>query len=178
MSHPNKNRNYAGRNYVILPYNPKWVKQFTAESKVIRTAFEDPELEIEHIGSTAVPGMSGKPLIDILVIISDIDLVDPHVEAMERAGYTAYGDFLEMKSYLFAREINGQKLVNVHVFETGHPHIKEMLAVRDFLRNNLDEAKAYSRLKNQLYKQYPTDYAGYREAKDEYVEDLISRLPN
>ncbi len=164
------------RSYTVLPYDPRWANQFKAESKVVETAFEGMTLSIEHIGSTAVPGMAGKPLIDMLAIVPDITAAETRVPAMEAAGYTANTDYLHKKTLLFSREINGNKLVNVHVFEQGHPHIQEMLDLRDYLASNPEEAQAYSRLKHALKSQYPDDYAGYRRGKDEYMGELLERM--
>jgi len=167
--------NSLGRNYSIIPYSPHWARQFKGESKVISGIFANDLVAIEHVGSTSVPDMAGKPLIDILVAVKDIAQVEARIEAMEKAGFTAYGDYLQKKSYLFTREIAGEKLVHVHVFEQGHPHIQEMLSIRDYLREHPEEAKAYSKLKYELKRRYPNDYGAYRREKDAYMEELKQR---
>jgi GrpB-like predicted nucleotidyltransferase (UPF0157 family) len=171
MSHSS----YKDRKYDIISYDPNWSHEFQLAADSIRAIFGSDAIGIEHIGSTAVPGMDGKPCIDILVLVDDMSVVDMHRAPMEAAGYEYAGDFVMPGAILF-RKMNGELLLsNIHVFQREHPHVREMLQLRDYLRDNPGEVKAYSELKKELYAKYKDDYAQYRKYKDEYMEELKHR---
>lgn len=170
----NKNKDsYKTRKYSLLPYDPKWQTQFESYKAIIKNIFGD--VRIEHIGSTAVPGMSGKPCIDLLVIVKDLKVVESHTGDMQRDGFEFAGLFVMKDSLLFRIMKDDTLLTNVHFFLEGHPHNKEMIDLRDYLRSHQDEMKAYSEIKQDLYEKYPTDYASYRERKDKYMANLMER---
>ncbi len=165
---------YEKREYQVLPYDPRWVRQFEEYASRIRRIFDD-EVRIEHIGSTSVPGLSGKPCVDVLVIVHNLNIVEDRIDAMERAGFTYAGPFVMEHSLLF-REMEGNTvLANIHFFPAGHIHIEEMIALRDYLRTHPYEATAYADLKNRLYAQHPQEYAAYRKEKDEHMEAMKKR---
>lgn len=166
---------YKDRKYDIVAYDINWKKKFSAESEIIRKIFGS-DVQIEHIGSTSVVGMEGKPCIDILVIIENLEIVKGHISDMENVGYLYRGSFIADNSLLFTRIKNNNIETNVHFFPEGHPHIKEMLTLRDYLRSHPEEVSEYSKLKKELYKKYPNDYVEYREAKDEYMKGLKERV--
>lgn len=169
-----KSFDYKYRKYSVVQYDVAWQKIFTDEAEKIKSIFGN-NIPIEHVGSTAVPGMEGKSCIDILVIPKDLEIVKKHISEMENAGYLYRGAFVKDDAFLFAKIEDNTLQANIHFFPKGHPHIAEMLAVRDYLRNNPKEVSAYSELKKKLYEQYPNDYDKYRKAKDEYMAKLIGR---
>lgn len=165
---------YKDRRYEVVPYDANWPRQFESAASKLRVVF-GPSVDIQHIGSTAVPGMDGKPVIDILVLVDDVSITGTHREEMESLGYTYAGEFVMPGAILF-RKMNGDTLLsNVHIFERNHPHVREMLRLRDYLRDNPGEVKAYSDLKRDLYTKFKSDYAEYRKHKDEYMADLKKR---
>lgn len=170
-----KNGNsYKDREYDIVPYDPNWPNLFNEYATTIKKIFGN-GVQVEHFGSTSVPGMSGKFCIDVLVIVEDLNQVNRHAEELVEVGFIDAGQFLMEGSHLFRAMKGNELLANVHFFIKGHPHIKEMLVVRDYLKSHPDEVKAYSDLKLELKYKYPTDYASYRKYKDMYVKDLIKR---
>jgi GrpB-like predicted nucleotidyltransferase (UPF0157 family) len=165
---------YKNRKYEIVSYNPKWPESFLFYAEKIRKIFGN--VIIEHIGSTAIPGMSGKSCIDLLVELEEISIVDSHVGEMEKAGFIYSGQFVMENSRLF-RVMDGQTLLaNIHFFPIGHSHCTEMIGFRDYFRNHPEEVVVYSNLKNTLYAKYPDDYASYRKYKDVYVKSLNERI--
>ncbi len=165
---------YKDRKYDVVPYNPQWSLQFQEYAQKIRTIFG--ELPIEHIGSTSVPGMVGKSCIDVLVLVDDIKSVDKYVGDMEQAGFEYAGEFVMPDSRLFRVMQDNALVANIHFFPAQHPHVKEMLDLRDYLRSHPEEVEAYSAIKEDLYRKYPDDYASYRKYKDEYMEGLKERV--
>lgn len=167
---------YKNRKYSIEPYNPEWRKQFEIEAQVLRPIFSDKAISIEHIGSTAVPGLAGKPTIDILITVEKIEIADGLSEKIESIGYKALGDYINQGSRLFVKERDDERLVNLHVFEARHPHIVEMIRLRDYFRSHAERVEEYSKLKFDLVKKYPNDYGLYRKFKDEWMEKLKENI--
>lgn len=166
---------YKDRRYHIEAYDPEWPKQFEAEAKNLKYIFRDDAIAIEHVGSTAVPGMEGKPTIDILLLVNDLAGVERYGEAIARAGYEKLCDYVMPRSILLRRMRDNMLLSNVHILEKDHPHAHEMIALRDYLRSHPAEVASYSALKRELFQKYSEDYGAYRRLKDAYMADLKSR---
>src|SRR3989344_736093 len=160
---------YKNRKYDVAPYDTKWVDQFEEYKSKTQKIF--PEAQIEHIGSTSVPGMAGKPCIDLLVIVEDLKIAEKHIGAMEKVGFEDAGEFVMENPRLFRVMKDDTLFANVHFFPAGHPHNDEMLNLRDYLRSHPEEVKAYSKHKEELYSKYQDDYASYRKYKDEYMDE-------
>jgi GrpB-like predicted nucleotidyltransferase (UPF0157 family) len=171
----NSSFDYKDRKYDIVAYDPNWLKMFSAESEIIKKVFKS-DIEIEHIGSTSVPGMEGKPCIDILAIINDIDKVKNYLTEIEKSGYIYRGNVVSKDALLFTKMEDGATVVNLHFIQEHHPHIFEMLSLRNYLRNNPIEVTKYSALKRELYQKHGNNYAEYRKIKDEYMEKLKDRV--
>lgn len=163
------------RAYTVVPYQENWKDHFETIKKQLSPVFGNQAVDIMHVGSTAIIGMSGKPTIDVLVIVNTITNIDVLNGAMVELGYVALGEYVAPNSRLFVREENNERLVNVHCFEKDHPHAQEMIVMRDFLQSHPDEAKAYADLKNDLHERYPNDYKAYRHFKDPYLTKLKAR---
>jgi len=164
---------YATRAYTVIPYDSAWPRQFAEYAETIRNIFGN--VRIEHIGSTSVPGMDGKPCIDVLVIVTDINTVEEYVPEMEAAGFDYAGAPVKEDARLFRKMQSTELIANIHVFPEGHPHIRRMLTIRDYLRTHPEEVRAYSQKKRELKNTYPDDYAAYRKNKDVYMEALQAR---
>ena len=167
---------YKNRKYNIEPYNSEWRKRFETEAEFLRPIFSDQAVSIEHVGSTAVPGLAGKPTIDILITVEKIEIADELSEKIEGIGYKALGDYINKGSRLFIKESNSTRLVNLHVFEAEHPHVKDMINLRNYFRSHPEVVQEYSDLKFDLVKKYPDDYGLYRKYKDEWMEKLKENI--
>jgi GrpB-like predicted nucleotidyltransferase (UPF0157 family) len=172
------NPHYKDRKYHIEPYDPSWPKEFEASARTLRAIFGNDALAIEHIGSTSVPGMDGKPTIDILILVDTIEHTKKYIPAMEAAGYEYLFGYVRPDTILFRILRDSLLLSNVHVYPKDHPHVHEMLALRSYLRSHPKEVEAYSNLKKELFKKYPDDYGMYRKLKDEYMKALEKRAFN
>ncbi|HAU07761.1 MAG: hypothetical protein UW46_C0004G0054 [Candidatus Yanofskybacteria bacterium GW2011_GWF1_44_227] len=170
--------NYAGRKYEVVAYDPEWPKLFELEASRLRLTFGEDALMIEHIGSTSVPGLDSKPTVDILITVKDIATVESHVLDMESIGYKHLGEYVKPGTHLFVKERpdNADRLFNVHVFPSDHPHVQDMLKLRDYFRTHPEEVTKYMNLKRELFEKYPDDYGQYRRFKDEYMEELKKRI--
>ena len=168
--------NYKDRKYEIILYDPTWPDQFAEQARILKSIFADTAISIEHIGSTAVPGLAGKPTIDVLVLVEDISVVEQLKEKMEIAGYHVLGEYVTKGALLFVKESNNTRHINIHVFQKDHPHVKEMLQLRDYFRSHPEVVSEYSKLKIDLATKYPNDYGEYRKYKDEWMNNLKQRI--
>ena len=168
--------NYQNRKYTIENYNPNWIKEFEKEKEVLSKIFNTATLSIEHIGSTAVPGLSGKPTIDVLITLNTLADIVQYVLPMTENGYIDKGEYVTQNSRLFVKELNNVRLVNVHIFPKDHAHVSELLKVRDYLRSHPEKVEEYNNLKIDLYNKYPNDYGMYRKYKDEWMDSLMKLL--
>ena len=157
---------------VVTEYSPRWPELFAQEAERIRNILGDICLAVHHIGSTAVPGIKAKPIVDILPVVTDIQLVDRLKQPFEAIGYEYLGEFgILGRRYL--RKGGEERTHQVHIFDLSHPlDIERHLAVRDYLRCHPLEAEAYGALKEELARRYPYDIDGYCDGKDAFVREL------
>ena len=167
---------YKNRKYNIVPYNPKQKEQFEEEARILSTIFGDSAIAIEHVGSAAVSGLSGKPTIDVLILVENVAIAEILKQKMDEAGYKFLGEYVRPGTQLFVREENNTRLCNVHIFPKDHSHAKEMLLLRDYFRSHADLVEEYSKLKFELLAKFPDDYGSYRKYKDEWMENLKAKI--
>jgi len=160
------------RKVEVVPPRPEWPGLFTAEAERLRTVFGSKVVAIHHIGSTAISGIHAKPIIDILLVVKDIEKVDEYNPAMINLGYEPRGEFGIPGRRFFRREVEGVRTHHVHAFQDGHADVERHLAFRDYLNAHPQEAEAYSILKQELAKQYPTDIEGYMDGKDAFIKEI------
>lgn len=152
----------------VVPYDPNWQEMFEKESLLIRQALGGNCLAVHHIGSTAVPGLAAKPIIDILPVVKNILEVD--ADAMSRIGYEAKGEYGMPFRRFFQKGSH-----HVHVFEEGSPEISRHLKFRDWLRTHPEEREAYARLKMELAKKYPGDIFRYCLGKEAFITAIDAK---
>lgn len=155
----------------VVPYNPKWPQLFEIEAALIKKALGDNCIAIYHVGSTSVPGLSAKPIIDILPVVKDILEVDHRTKAMENLGYVAKGEN-GMAFRRFFQKGGTVKTHNVHVYEQGDPEIDRYLKFRDWMRSHPDDREAYAKLKKELAAKFPHDILSYCNGKDAFVASI------
>lgn len=158
---------------VLADYDPRWPELFRREADRIRTALGDGALQVEHAGSTAVPGLAAKPIVDIVLVVADSADETAYVPALEAAGYVLR---IREPDWFEHRLLKGPDTnVNVHVFSSGCPEVARMLLFRDRLRSNDADRELYERTKRELAQKawkYTQDYA---DAKASVVEEIIAR---
>ncbi|MFI4938719.1 MAG: GNAT family N-acetyltransferase [Candidatus Berkiellales bacterium] len=154
----------------VVPYNPKWTEMFDTQAQLIKQALGKNCIAIHHIGSTAVPGLAAKPIIDIIPVVHDIVAVDTATKNMEKLGFVAKGEY----GMLFRRYFQKEEF-NIHVFEDGNPVIERHLKFRDWMRTHPEDRDAYAKLKEDLALQYPNDILSYCFAKDAFVASIDAK---
>jgi len=162
------------RKVVVESYNENWEKRFLEEKEQLESIFGDELVEIYHIGSTSVPELSAKPVIDMMPVARDISRIDRFNNDMEKLGYEPMGE-LGISGRRFFRKGGEERSHHVHVFEEDSHDIKRHVAFRDYLRTHKDEAKQYGDLKMKLAQQHPYDIEAYIKEKEELVLDIEQR---
>jgi GrpB-like predicted nucleotidyltransferase (UPF0157 family) len=154
--------------------DPTWPERFTCLATPMREALGELALAIEHIGSTAVPGLLAKPILDIAVGCGRSATVDLFRAALEPLGYLFRGDQGNEGGLLFVLEDRpSHRIAHVHVVEYGGAQWARYLAFRDRLRADAELRDAYAALKRRLAEQYANNRAGYTAAKDGFVAPLL-----
>lgn len=159
----------------VVPYDPGWEKEFEREAEAIREILGEQCRGIYHIGSTAVPGLRAKPVIDLLAVVEDLEAADRQKPRFEALGYECMGEF-GIPGRRYFRKGGDERTHQIHMFaESSRRDIQRHLAVRDYLRAHREAAEEYGRLKAGLAKKFPYDIEGYCDGKDAFMKQLEQR---
>lgn len=156
----------------VTPYDPSWPARFEAEAAAVRVALGESLIAVEHIGSTSVPGLAAKPIIDMMPIVHDVRSVDRRINAMAAAGFVPRGEFGLPGRRYFVKGPAHARLVHCHIYAADNPEVERHLAFRDYLRSHPAAQAAYAELKRDLAQKHPGDIVAYMDGKD----GLIKRL--
>ena len=153
----------------LAPHDPDWARMAEAEGARIAEAMGDIFLRVEHIGSTAIPGIAAKPTVDLMPIVRDIERADERRQVIETLGYLWRGEFgIEGRRYCVL-EREGKRIFHVHIFADGHSNIATQLLFRDYLRAYRDEALAYETIKREAAAAYPRNSLAYNDHKSAWI---------
>ncbi len=131
---------------------------------------------VHHIGSTAVPGLRAKPVVDMLAEVADLACLDGQNDRLEALGYEVMGEFgMSGRRYFRKNNPEGGRTHQLHVFEAGSPQVRRHLDFRDFLRAHPEHALAYAHLKSELAERFPWDISAYTDGKDLFIRDMDAR---
>lgn len=157
----------------IVDYDPAWPALFVQESSRIRAALGDVVAGLEHFGSTAVRGMAGKPIVDILVGVRHYDTFSNHIPKLEAIGYENFGEiFIPERIYLRKRS---EHKFNVAVTRIGGEFWQTQILLRDYLRTHPAEAEAYSASKRTAYENGARMFSSYSKSKLKFLAGLMER---
>ncbi len=157
----------------IAEYDPEWPRLFEREAARVRAVLGEHVLILEHVGSTAVPGLPAKPKIDMLLAVPDSSDEAAYVPALEASGYRL---IIREPSWYEHRVFKGPDTdINLHVFSTGCPEIERMLSFRDRLRAHPEDRELYERTKRELASRNWKYTQNYADAKSEVVEEILKR---
>ncbi len=159
----------------VLGHDPQWREMFRKEKERIGCMLQGNAAAIYHIGSTAVPDLAAKPVIDIMVAVRSLDEADSRADDFRAAGYEWLGEYgIPGRRYL--RKGGDERTHQVHIFHVSDIHnIVRHLAFRDFLRTHEEERRQYAELKEALAERFPRDIDGYSDGKDMMVRILEAR---
>jgi len=163
------------RHIEVVPHDPQWPELLEREVEELSAVFGREIVAAHHIGSTAIPGILAKPIIDVMLEVRDIDRIDSFNREMRARGYVPKGTFGIAGRRFFIKGSEIHRSHHIHVFEEGHPEVARHLAFRDYLRTHPGEAQTYSRLKDDLARRFPHDIDGYTSGKDRFIKEIDRR---
>jgi GrpB-like predicted nucleotidyltransferase (UPF0157 family) len=158
--------------YTFTEYSPDWPRQFEEEAEQLRALLGDELVAVHHIGSTSIPGLAAKPIIDMLPLVREITRVDELSPTLVAAGYKAWGEYGLPGRRYFTKDAGGYRTHNIHVYQADHPDAERHLAFCAYLRVHEAERKEYEDLKRQVYALHPNDIAAYNTGKDAWIKRL------
>ncbi len=157
----------------LVDYYPAWPELFAREAARISAALGEQVLLLEHVGSTSVPGLAAKPIIDILLAVADSAHEAAYAPALKTAGYALR---IREPDWYEHRMFKGREPeVNLHVFSEGCAEIKRMLLFRDWIRHNKADCALYERTKRELAEREWKYVQNYADAKGAVVEEIVGR---
>jgi len=155
----------------VVSYNPNWKDMYKEESEKIKNVLSNIIIDIHHIGSTAIPGIKAKPVIDILVEAKDIEGVDQYNHKMKEFGYEAMGEYGIPKRRFFRRGGN-KRTHHVHIFQVGNEEIERHINFKEYLISHPDKGQEYSKLKEKLVNKYTYDVENYTNGKSDFIKEI------
>ncbi len=160
----------------LVPYDPRWPELYRAEAPLVRAALGEQVVAIEHFGSTAIPGLAAKPIIDILVAVRALAAMGHAEAALAPLGYVFWRDNPKRDRMFFVKGMPPYGAGRSH-----HVHITELSGemwrrriFRDYLISHPDEARRYEALKRDLLARFPDDRESYTDAKSAYVDSVMA----
>jgi len=161
---------------VVVPYDPLWPRLFDQAKSEIRQACGSGVLDVHHVGSTAVPGLSAKPVLDILAVVPDLEQATSLVPSLEALGYEFRPGNAIRDRHFFRRKRGNARTHHLALTEPTSDHLRVTMAFRDVLRGDSGIAAEYAELKLQLAQQYPLDRPAYIEGKTAFVERVLAEV--
>ncbi len=156
----------------VTDYQPQWPEKYREEEALLREILGENCLAVYHIGSTSVPGLAAKPILDIMPVVKSLEAVDAAAKNLEAAGYEYLGEF-GIRGRRYLRKGGEERTHQVHIFAwSDEENIRRHLAFRDYLRTHGKEREEYAALKRSLAQQFPYDIDGYCNGKDSFVKRL------
>jgi GrpB-like predicted nucleotidyltransferase (UPF0157 family) len=158
---------------VIVDYDPRWAEIFAEEKMRILEALDDPDVAVEHVGSTSVPGLAAKPIIDIMVVVPDPAAGETAIAPLTVLGYDYRGELGISGRFYFAK--GRPHRYHLHMYPRGHPETARHLIFRDYLRANPEAADVYAKLKRELAEKFHEDREAYTAAKSDFIKSIEAR---
>jgi len=159
----------------LVRHNPKWRQNFEREQKKIRKVFGWDALEIQHVGSTAIPGILAKPIIDIALIVPSLQKAKRYVKKLQAINYELKKNDTRKERLFFTKGPEEKRTHYLHVGEIGSGYAEGMILFRDYLCNHKNAAKKYSELKEKLAQKYQNRREIYATKKEKLIKEIIKK---
>ena len=163
----------------LCEYNPESPRIFEEEASRLKSIWRDQLIAVHHIGSSAVPGIAAKPIVDIMIVVRDISRIHEFDSGMISLGYRSRGECLDAFGtpgrFYYSKDSNGIRTHQAHVMEAGHFDIEQKLNFRDYLRTHPAVVREYAELKSKLIRENTTGIGEYMKGKNRFIEDCIAR---
>ena len=161
---------------VLAEYQQSWRHAFKQEKQRLLEACGEKLTAVEHVGSTAIPGLVAKPLLDITVGLASAEDGEEVASCLLRLGYDYLGEHGIPGRFYFVLRQEGNSLTHVHMYEKGHHDLHDLIAFRNYLLRHSETARAYSDLKRELYAKYRYDRPSYTTAKEAFVQAVLAKV--
>jgi len=155
----------------LAPYEPNWPLLFLAEKERLFASLGNYILDVQHIGSTSIPGMPAKPILDIGVAVTNFEEAARCVPLMKQLGYQYKGENGIPRRHYFVK--GDPRTHHLHMLEIESEEWKHHLFFRDYLRANSASAQAYAKLKQELASQFASDRHAYQNGKDSFIQTVL-----
>ncbi len=156
----------------IEPYSATWPELAHQEIELLSNAFGTRVGSIHHIGSTSIHGLAAKPVIDLMAVAHDLDLLDVALPELDRLSFRGWGELEITGRRYFTKDTDtGKRMVQLHCFAQGSPHVERHLAFRDYLRAHPDIASDYETEKRRCAALFPDNSHSYSDCKAEWIID-------
>ena len=156
----------------LVQYNPDWPAVFEAEARRLRAACGSALIAVEHIGSTALPGLAAKPVLDVMLGVTRLEDADALVAPICALGYDYFGRYVRSSRFFFVLRANGRRVIHAHGFVAGGPHWRRHLFFRDHLRTHPQAAERYQSLKRELAARFESDREAYSDGKKAFLQAI------
>lgn len=156
-------------------HNPEWEILFRKEKKILLENFPNLILEVSHGGSTAIPGIVAKPIIDIFIAIKSLEDAETIKNELEKLGYEYRGSRSVPERILYVKGNPELRTHHLHFVEVNSDEWKNHILIRDYFLKHPDEANKYGKLKEKLAQKYPNNRESYTHAKDEFIKSIIEK---
>lgn len=159
----------------VLNYDPEWPLKYERERKAIAEILDGNGISIYHIGSTSVPGLAAKPIIDMMAVVRSLEKVDDARGKFSELGYECLGEF-GIAGRRYFRKGGDERTHQIHIFQADDwNNIERHLAFRDYMRTHEKERAEYAKIKTALAQRFPYDIDGYCDGKDAFVREMEKR---
>ena len=163
-----------GGHIEIVEYRPEWAEIFERERAVILERCGPWVMEVHHVGSTSVPGLAAKPILDIMPVAANPDHGENAVEPMTALGYRYRGENGLPGRFYFDKIVEGRTVVHCHMYPQDHSDVRKLVAFRNQLRTDSAMARDYERLKRELALKYRDDRPTYTDAKGAFIGEMTN----
>jgi len=167
------------RTIEVVEHDSGWDTAFAQEAGALAAVFGDSLMAVHHVGSTSVPGLHSKPIIDILVVLRETETIDRFNPPMQKLGYSVRGECLDAEipgtpgRFYFTKNSGEKRTHHVHACAVGHPDVADKLVFRDYLRAHPQRAAQYGALKERLALEHRHDNIGYMRGKDDDIRSIL-----
>ncbi len=159
----------------LVKHNSKWERSFEREAKKIKKVFSEDALDVQHVGSTAIPGILAKPVIDIALIVPSLQKASRYEKKLQEIGYEIKNNDTRKERLFFTKGPERKRTHYLHIGEVGSGYGEDMILFRDYLCKHKDTAKKYSELKEQLAEQHQNTREIYTAQKEKFIEKIVKK---
>ncbi len=160
----------------VVPYNPNWQAEFATEKQNLLRAIGDYVSGLEHIGSTSVPGLAAKPIIDMIAAVDNLSVYKQLIDSLAKLGYEFMPERVFKDRIFFPKGLRENRTHHLNLVIKGSKGWIEPILFRDYLINNQAAQTKYQNRKIQLAKQYPDDRVAYTKAKEQVISEILKKI--